>query len=160
MIPAVTVIAVGKLKEKFYLDASTEYIKRISRFCRINVIELPEKRLPEKASRAEIESALSSEAELIRSKVPTQAKIIVLAIEGGQLSSEAFAEKLENFSSRGIPAVCFVIGSSYGLDAAFKKECEKISFSPMTFPHHLARVMLLEQVYRACMLSNGSSYHK
>lgn len=156
----ITVLCVGKLKEKFYADAAAEYIKRLSRYCKIEVTELPEMRLPEDPSPAEIKKALAAEANAIRQKLEGGA-VVAMCIEGQTCSSEALSKKLAAFALEGKSKVTFLIGGSFGLDETLKKQADwRLSMSPMTFPHHLARVMLLEQIYRARQIAEGTRYHK
>lgn len=156
----ITVLCVGKLKEKFYADAAAEYCKRLSRYCKIEVTELPETRLPEDPSPAEIKKALAAEANAIRQKLEGGA-VVAMCIEGQTCSSEALSKKLAAFALEGKSKVTFLIGGSFGLDETLKKQADwRLSMSPMTFPHHLARVMLLEQIYRACQITEGTRYHK
>lgn len=156
----ITVLCVGKLKEKFYADAAAEYCKRLSRYCKIEVTELPETRLPEDPSPAEIKKALTAEANAIRQKLEGGA-VVAMCIEGQTCSSEALSKKLAAFALEGKSKVTFLIGGSFGLDETLKKQADwRLSMSPMTFPHHLARVMLLEQIYRACQIAEGTRYHK
>ena len=157
----VTVLCVGKLKEKFYADAAAEYVKRLSRYCRLELLELPEERLPEAPSPAQIEAALAKEAAAVRGKLPAGCVLIALCIEGELRSSEALARLMADWGSQGAGHLVFLIGSSFGLHPSLKAEARlKLSMSPMTFPHHLARVMLLEQIYRAYQISAGTKYHK
>ena len=157
----VTVLCVGKLKEKFYIDAAAEYAKRLSRFCKLELVELPEERLPEDPSPAQIEAALLKEAAAIRAKLPAGAALIALCVEGEEKSSEALSRLLAGWSAAGTGSLAFVIGGSYGLHPDIKALARlRLSMSPMTFPHHLARVMLLEQIYRAFKIQEGSGYHK
>ena len=157
----ITVICVGKLKEKFYLEAAAEYQKRLSRFCRLEVAELPEQRLRDAPSPGEIEQALAREAEQIRGKLPSGAAVVALCIEGELRSSEALAQFLAETGNRGQSALAFVIGSSNGLHPSLKAAAQlRLSMSPMTFPHHLARIMLLEQLYRGYQILEGGKYHK
>lgn len=157
----VMVVCVGKLKERFYIDAAAEYVKRLSRYCKLELIELPEQRLPESPSPAEIARALSREAEAVRAKLPPGAALAALCIEGKLHSSEELAGLLDTWGSRGEKCLAFVIGSSFGLDEGLKREARvRLSMSPMTFPHHLARVMLLEQLYRGFQINEGGKYHK
>ncbi len=157
----VMVICVGKLKERFYIDASAEYVKRLSRYCRLELVELPEQRLPESPSPAEIARALAREAEAIRAKLPPASSLAAMCIEGKLHSSEDLARLLRDAASGGEKCLAFVIGSSFGLDEELKKEAwVRLSMSPMTFPHHLARVMLLEQIYRGFQINEGGKYHK
>lgn len=156
----ITVLCVGKLKEKFYADAAAEYCKRLSRYCKIEVTELPETRLPEDPSPAEIKKALAAEANAIRQKLEGGA-VVAMCIEGQTCSSEALSKKLAAFALEGKSKMTFLIGGSFGLDETLKKQADwRLSMSPMTFPHHLARVMLLEQIYRACQITEGTRYHK
>ncbi len=142
----VNIVCVGKLKEKFYSDAVTEYCKRLTRFAQVTVRELPEKR------------TLSEEAELILKEL--RGFVIVLAVEGHKLSSEGLADKIKTLCDAG-KEMTFVIGSSCGLDSKVKNAADwLLSFSDMTFPHQLMRVILCEQIYRAFMINSGSEYHK
>ena len=155
-----TLLCVGRLKEPFYIDAAAEYVKRLSRYCKTEIAELPENRLPENPSAAQIEAALEKEASAIRKKLPPNAFLTALCIEGKAYSSEQFARLLSELSDRGA-SPAFVIGGSYGLHSSVKEAADcRLSMSPMTFPHHLARVMLLEQLYRACQIQSGGQYHK
>ena len=157
----VMVICVGKLKERFYIDAAAEYVKRLGRYCKLELVELPEQRLPEDPSPAEIARALAREAEAIRAKLPPAAAVVAMCIEGKLRSSEELAALLEDAGSGGEKCLAFVIGSSFGLDEGLKKDAwVRLSMSPMTFPHHLARVMLLEQLYRGFQINEGGKYHK
>ncbi len=157
----ITVIALGRLKEKYLRDASAEYEKRLEGLCRLNIIELEPEKLSENPSETEISKALSSEAKKIKSKIPDSSAVIPLCIEGKQLNSEMFADKIENFAVSGTGHLCFIIGSSYGLSDEIKNLATfKMSMSAMTFPHQLARVMLLEQIYRAFKINCGGTYHK
>ena len=157
----VSIICVGKLKEKFYVEAAAEYAKRLSRFCRLEITELPEERLPEAPSPAQIEAALSKEADTIRGKLPPSALVIAMCVEGKQRSSEELARLMADSASRGESHLVFLIGGSFGLHPSVKSlAAVKLSMSPMTFPHHLARVMLLEQIYRGYQINAGSRYHK
>lgn len=156
----ITVIALSSLKEKYLKDASAEYAKRLGAFCDLKIIELAPVRLPEKPSPAEIKSALEREGELINKKIPTGDFIVPLCIEGKQLSSEDFSIMMSEQMNMG-RGVTFIIGSSCGLAESIKRLADlKLSFSKMTFPHQLFRVMLLEQIYRAFKISSGGAYHK
>lgn len=158
---SVYLICVGKLKEKFYWDACAEYAKRLSAYCRLTVVELPEEKLPPKPAQAQIDAALRKEAESIRAKIPPSARLIALCVEGRMRSSEEMARMIPAQGLGADKHLVFLIGGSYGLDPALKAEAQvRLSMSPMTFPHHLARVMLLEQLYRAFKISEGSAYHK
>ena len=157
----VTVLCVGKLKEKFYLEAAAEYVKRLQRFCKLELVELPESRLPESPSPAEVQRALAAEAAAIRERLPKGGAVIALCIEGTELSSEALSKKLAQLASAGASQLTFLIGGSFGLHPRVKQRADlRLSMSPMTFPHHLARVMLLEQLYRAYQIDAGTRYHK
>ena len=157
----ITLITVGKLKEKFYLSASEEYIKRLGGYCRFQLLELPETKLPEDPSLAEIAAGLEKEADLILAKVPKGAWFCVFTPEGKLLSSEALAQQLKQVKLSGKSSACFLIGSSFGMADRIKTAANfRLSMSPMTFPHHLARVMVLEQLYRAEAIQAGSKYHK
>ena len=156
----VTVICLGRLKEKYLSLATDEYRKRLTRYCNLEFIELEPIKLPEKPSVAEIKTALDKEADLIFKKIPQNSEIYTLCIEGKQLSSEALAQKVETLKNMG-KSLTFIIGSSYGLSQKVKDASQlKLSFSQMTFPHQLFRVMLLEQIYRAFKIGEGSEYHK
>lgn len=157
----VSIICVGKLKEKFYADAVAEYTKRLGRFCKLEIIELTEERLPEDPSPAQIGAALAKEADAIRGKLPSSAYIIAMCVEGKTRSSEELARLMADSAGRGDSHLVFLIGGSFGLHPSVKElAAVKLSMSPMTFPHHLARVMLLEQIYRAYQINAGSKYHK
>ena len=157
----ITLITMGKLKEKFYISAASEYAKRLSAYCRFTILELPEYRLPDDPSPAEISAGLEKEADLIFSKIPKGAWFCVLTPEGKELSSEAFAGKLKDVKNAGKSSACFLIGSSFGMSPRVKQKADfKLSMGPMTFPHHLARIMVLEQLYRAEAIQAGSKYHK
>ena len=157
----VTIICTGKLKEKFYLDAAAEYAKRLSLFCTLTILELPEERLPESPSPAQIEAALAREADAVRAKLPAGCLLIAMCVEGQERSSEALARYLAEAAARGAGHIVFLIGSSYGMHPSLKQQADlRLSMSPMTFPHHLLRVMLLEQIYRAYQINAGSKYHK
>lgn len=157
----ITLIAMGKLKERFYLDAAAEYEKRLKGYCQFKLLELPETRLPDSPSTSEISAGLEKEADLILTKIPKGSWFCVLTPEGKLLSSEALAEKLHNVKLSGKSSLCFLIGSSFGMAPRIKEKADfKLSMSPMTFPHHLARVMVLEQIYRAEAIQAGSKYHK
>lgn len=157
----ITLITVGKLKEKFYISAAEEYEKRLKGYCQFRLLELPECRLPENPSPAQIAAGLCKEAEQIMQKIPKGAWFCVLTPEGKLLSSEALADKMSQIKSAGKSSACFLIGSSFGIADSVKNAADfKLSMSPMTFPHHLARIMVLEQLYRAEAIQSGSKYHK
>ena len=157
----VTLITMGKLKEKFYISAAAEYEKRLKGYCQFKLLELPEVRLPDNPSTAEISAGLDKEADLIFTKIPKGAWFCVLTPEGKMLSSEALADKMKDVKVSGKSSACFLIGSSFGMAQRVKDRADfKLSMSPMTFPHHLARIMVLEQIYRAEAIQAGSKYHK
>ena len=156
----INVVCIGRLKESYWRDACSEYAKRLGQFCNFAVIELPEHRLSDRPSDAQIESALDEEGDRLLSTA-TGSVVIALCIEGKELSSEHLAEKIESYGVRGFSSLSFLIGSSYGLSSRVKQKADfQFSMSPMTFPHQLARVMLLEQTYRAFEILNHGKYHK
>jgi 23S rRNA (pseudouridine1915-N3)-methyltransferase len=156
-----TLITLGKLKEPFYRSAVAEYEKRMKAYGGITILELPEIRLPENPSQAQIAAALKKEAETVRAKLPKNCWLCVLTPEGKLISSEELAKKLSAVRTGGKSELVFLIGSSFGLDSELKAQADfRLSMSPMTFPHHLARVMVLEQLYRAESILAGSKYHK
>ena len=157
----ITLLTMGKLKEKFYTSAAAEYEKRLSGYCKFKLLELPEYRLPEDPSPAEIAAGLQKEAEQIFARIPKGAWFCVITPEGRTLSSEAFADTLKKIKLEGKSSACFLIGSSFGMAPVVKEKADfKLSMGPMTFPHHLARIMVLEQLYRAEAIQAGSKYHK
>lgn len=157
----ITLITVGKLKEKFYLSAAAEYEKRLGAYCRFKLLELSEVRLTENPSPAEITAGLEKEAEQIIAKLPKGTWFCVFTPEGKELSSEAFAGKLQEVKLSGKSSAAFLIGSSFGMAQRIKDMADfRLSMGPMTFPHHLARIMVLEQIYRAEAIQAGSKYHK
>ena len=157
----VTVLCVGKLKEKFYIDAAAEYVKRLQRHCKLELIELPEQRLPDDPSPAEIQKALRAEGDAIREKLPKSGAVIALCIEGKPCSSQELSRRMADLAVQGKTQLTFLIGGSVGLDEELKRRADwRLSMSPMTFPHHMARIMLLEQIYRAYQIADGTKYHK
>lgn len=157
----VTLLCVGKLKESFYRDAAAEYVKRLQRWCKLEIVELPESRLPEDPSPSEIVRALTAEGATVREKLPKGGAVIALCIEGQEMDSPALARQISDFAVSGKTQLTFVIGGSVGLAPEIKALADvKLSMSPMTFPHHLARIMLLEQIYRAYQITAGTRYHK
>ena len=157
----VTVLCVGKLKETFYIDAAAEYVKRLQRHCKLELIELPEQRLPDDPSPAEIQKALRTEGDAIREKLPKGGAVITLCIEGRPCSSEELSRRMAEFGVQGKTQLTFLIGGSVGLDEDLKRQADwRLSMSSMTFPHHMARIMLLEQIYRAYQIAGGTKYHK
>ena len=158
---SVYLICVGKLKEKFYKDACAEYSKRLSAYCKLTVVELPEAKLPPRPSQSEVDAALEKEGEAIRAKIPPSARVAALCVEGRLRSSEELPRMFPVPGRSLEKHMVFLVGGSYGLHPSIKAEASlQLSMSPMTFPHHLARVMLLEQIYRAFKIQEGSSYHK
>lgn len=158
---AVNIICIGKLKESYLRDASAEYSKRLGAFCKLNITEIQPKRLPDQPSEAEIDAALSAEGKQILAKIPQNSKIVAMCIEGSQMSSEQLAKQFEMDAVSGTGSLSFIIGGSFGLSDEVKKRADlKLSMSKMTFPHQLARVMLLEQIYRAFQINSGGKYHK
>ena len=157
----VTIICLGKLKEKYLRDACDEYSNRLSAFCKLNIVELTPEKLSDNPSDKEIENALGAEAKKITEKIPKGSYICSLCIEGKQISSEELSAEIESVGVAGTSSIVFIIGSSFGLSDTIKKMSnKKLSMSKMTFPHQLARVMLLEQIYRAVQISAGTKYHK
>ncbi|MDD5908153.1 MAG: 23S rRNA (pseudouridine(1915)-N(3))-methyltransferase RlmH [Clostridia bacterium] len=150
---SIRLICVGKLKEKFYLEACREYEKRLGTLCRLEILQLDEE--PDRPG------ALAKEAEKIRAAIPPGSYVTAMCIEGEAMSSEGLADRLRRLQNSGVSRLCILIGSSRGLDEGLKGEADlRLSMSPMTFPHHLARVMVLEQVYRGLSILAGSKYHK
>ena len=157
----INVICVGKLKERYWTDAAAEYVKRISGFCNIRIIELKEARLPKNASPADERNVMDREGESILSKIRDSDYVTAMEVEGEMLDSVALSKKIENVFSDGNPTLDFVIGGSLGLSDAVRRRADcGLSFSRMTFPHQMARVMLLEQIYRSFKILNGETYHK
>ena len=157
----INIICVGKLKEDYLRNACAEYEKRLGAFCKLKITELTPARLPESPNPAQIEAALSDEAERILSKIAPSDGVFALCIEGKEMSSESFSKEIEKCAVSGFGTLCFIIGGSHGLAPAVKSRAKyRLSMSPMTFPHQLARVMLLEQIYRAYQIANGGKYHK
>ena len=157
----INIICVGKLKEDYLRNACAEYEKRLGAFCKLRITELTPARLPESPNEAQIEAALSDEAERILAKTAPNDGVFALCIEGKEMSSEGFSKEIEKCAVSGFGTLCFIIGGSHGLAPSVKSRAKyRLSMSPMTFPHQLARVMLLEQIYRAFMISSGGKYHK
>ena len=157
----INIICVGKLKEDYLRNACAEYQKRLGAFCRLKITELQPARLPENPNDTQINAALEDEGKQILSKIAANEAVFAMCIEGKMLSSEKLSEEIENYALKGFGSLCFIIGGSHGLSPAVKARANfRLSMSPMTFPHQLARVMLLEQIYRAFMISNGGKYHK
>lgn len=157
----VMIICVGKLKEKFWTDACNEYAKRLKGFCSFSIIEVDEEKLPDTPSPAQIQNTLEKEGQRIIAKIPKNAKIISMCIEGKQKSSEKFAKEISDLALNGASTFAFIIGGSWGLSDNVKKlSAIRLSMSEMTFPHQLARVMLCEQIYRAFQIISNGKYHK
>ena len=157
----IQLLCVVKLKEKHFAAACAEYVKRLGAFCKLTVTELPEDRLPENPSPAQIDAALEKEAGAHLAKLPKGTKVIALCVEGKLLDSPALAAQMEKWTVEGASHLTFIIGGSFGLHPSVKDRAQlRLSMSPMTFPHHLARVMVLEQVYRAFQITAGTRYHK
>ena len=151
-------ITVGKLKEQWLRDGYDEYAKRLRRYCQLELVELAEARLSENPSSAEIAAALDAEGKEILKRC--EGKVIAMCIEGKQLSSEQLSRKIDAFSQES-GTLCFVIGSSFGLHDSVKQRADlRLSMSPMTFTYQIARVLLMEQIYRAYQISTGGKYHK
>lgn len=157
----ITLITVGKIKEKFYRDAVDEFVKRLSRYCKLKIIEVADENTPNNAPEAIEEQIKNKEGERILKNITDSMHVIALAIEGKECSSVQLAEKLERMGIEGISDICFVIGGSLGLSKeVYKRADELLSFSPMTFPHQLMRVILLEQIYRCFRIIHNEPYHK
>ena len=157
----VTIYAHGTLAESHWRDACAEYVKRLTRLWPLTIVEAAEVRLPQNPTEGEIARALATEAKTALSKISPRAYVIALCIEGEMLTSPALSKKMEDAAAHGASEIVFLIGSSYGLDESLKRRADlRMSFSRMTFPHQLARVMLCEQIYRAAQIAHGAPYHK
>ena len=157
----ITIIAVGKLKERYFREAVEEYSTRLSKYCRLEIIEVPDEKAPENLSAAQEQAVLRKEGQGILKHIKEDAYTIALAIQGKQLSSVGLADFIKDLGIKGRSNIIFVIGGSLGLsDEVLKRADFRLSFSPMTFPHQLMRVMLLEQVYRGFRIIKGEPYHK
>lgn len=158
----INLITVGKLKEKYWREACAEYTKRLSAFCKLDIVELNESRLSDNPSDKEIQNALIQEAKTMRPYCDKKSAVnIAMCIEGKQFSSIDLSKKLDDFVLQGCNTINFIIGSSFGIANEIKELCRlKLSMSEMTFPHQLARVMLLEQIYRCFQIQNNTKYHK
>ena len=158
---SVKLICVGRMRERFYIDAFAEYEKRLRTLCRFELAEITEQRLPDNPSQADIKAALDKEAAEILKAIPPDAYVTALCVEGRQMPSEGMAGLISERANSGKPKLCFIIGGSFGLADRVKQRADmKLSMSQMTFPHHLARVMLVEQLYRGFKINEGSKYHK
>lgn len=154
-------IVLGKLKEKHMKDFSAEYEKRLSAYCKLTVTELEPVKLSDNPSPQEIENALGKETQMIKAKIPKNSYIFSMCIEGKQMSSQEFSQKIDDIALSGKSNIVFIIGSSFGLSDDIKNLSDfKFSMSKMTFPHKLARIMLTEQLYRGFSISNNGKYHK
>ena len=157
----ITLVTVGKIKEAFFVDAIGEYSKRLSRYCKLEIIQVADEKTPDKASAAQERQIKEREGARILAQIRDDAYVIALAIEGRMLSSEELAQKLDQLGIGGQSQVVFVIGGSLGLSEEVLARADyKLSFSKMTFPHQLMRVVLLEQIYRSCRIIAGEPYHK
>lgn len=156
----VNIICVGNLKEKFFIDALSEYKKRLGRYCKFEVVELPEEKIADNVTQSQIDKTLKKEGEKILAKIGKSDFVVAMCIEGKQLSSEELSRKIEDISLTN-STVNFVIGGSWGLSDDVKKRADmRLSVSKMTFPHQLFRVMLAEQIYRAFSITANAKYHK
>ncbi len=157
----ITIICVGKIKEKFYTAAVEEYVKRLSRYCRLEIVELADEKTKENASEHENELVKAKEGERILAAIRDDMYVAALAIDGKMLDSVEFSQKIEQLGVTGISNIAFIIGGSLGLDKRVLDRADyKLSFSKMTFPHQLMRVILLEQIYRGYRIMKGEPYHK
>ncbi len=158
---SVTLIAVGKIKEKYLREALNEYAKRLSAYCKFEVVEVKDEKTPDSPSTREKQLVLEREGDRISAKIPQGAAVISLCVEGKQMTSKRFAELISGYSIRGISKIAFIIGGSFGLDEKIKALSDvRLSFSEMTFPHMLMRVILAEQLYRGFTITEGKTYHK
>ncbi|QFQ90309.1 23S rRNA (pseudouridine(1915)-N(3))-methyltransferase RlmH [Lacticaseibacillus manihotivorans] len=157
----IKILTVGKLKEKYFKDGIAEYKKRMSKFAKVELIEVPDEKAPESLSEAEMQQVKDAEGERLLGKIKDRDWVIALAIEGKQRSSEAFAKEIDQLATYGHSDIDFVIGGSLGLSKAVMKRADNtLSFGKLTMPHQLMRLVLIEQVYRAFMINIGSPYHK
>jgi 23S rRNA (pseudouridine1915-N3)-methyltransferase len=157
----ISIVTVGKLKEKYLKQGIDEYLKRLSSYAKVEIIELPDEKAPETLSETEMQQIKDKEGERILAKISPDAHVIALAIQGKMKSSEELAERLDKLATYGKSKITFVIGGSLGLsDAVMKRADESLSFSKMTFPHQLMRLILVEQIYRAFRINRGEPYHK
>lgn len=158
---SITFVCVGRLKERFFEEAALEYTKRLSKMCSLSVREIHEERLAAGASDMELSRALFAESQKIRAEIPAGAYIAALCVEGKSMSSEALSNRIAQLKTSGVSRIAFIVGGSNGLSPEIKASADLcLSMSDMTFPHHLARVMLLEQIYRALSIEGGLKYHK
>jgi len=157
----IKLICVGKMREKHYIEAFAEYAKRLGAYCRFELLEIPEEKLPDAPSAGEVSRALEREAKEILKNIPDGAHVVAMCVEGRCMKSEELAAYMEKTVTTGVSRLVFIVGGSYGLAEEVKQRARlRLSMSPMTFPHHLARVMLAEQIYRSFKIREGSRYHK
>ena len=157
----ITLITVGKIKEKYFTDAIAEYSKRLSRYCKLEILEVTDEKTPDHASEALENQIREREGERVKKLLKENAYVIALAIDGQAMTSEAFASRMEKLGIEGESHICFLIGGSLGMsESLLKCADERISFSKMTFPHQLMRVILLEQIYRGFRIINHEPYNK
>lgn len=157
----IQIISVGKLKEKYLKQGIAEYVKRLGPYAKVEIIEVPDEKAPEQLSETEMEQVKAAEANRILSKIGQDVHVVALAIEGKQQTSEQLAKNLDQLATYGKSKVAFVIGGSLGLsDEVLKRSNEQLSFSKMTLPHQLMRLVLVEQIYRAFKINRGEPYHK
>ncbi|MBC9720310.1 MAG: 23S rRNA (pseudouridine(1915)-N(3))-methyltransferase RlmH [Lactobacillus sp.] len=157
----IKIVCVGKLKEKYFKDGIAEYVKRMSRFAKVKIVQVPDEKAPEKLSPAEMEQVKEIEGKRILDKIKDKEYVYITAIKGKERTSEAFAKELSNLTTYGHSDITFVIGGSLGTsDAVNKRADDLISFGKFTMPHQLMRLVLIEQIYRAFMINSGSPYHK
>lgn len=157
----ITLIYVGNIREKYFLDAVAEYEKRLSAYGKLTNVELKEEKLPDEPSAAQIAAAISKEGERIIAAIPPKSRKIALCVEGKQLSSEEFSQYIMKAEDDGCGTFAFIIGGAFGLDPRIKEMCDlRLSISKMTFTHRMARILLLEQIYRAKNIASGGKYHK
>ena len=157
----ITILCVGKIKEKYFSDAIAEYAKRLSRYCKLEIVEVADEKTPDRASQTEIDQIKAKEGDRLLKYVKDDAFKIVLAIQGSRMTSEKFSAYIEQLGVRGVSHIMFIIGGSIGLgEEVMKRSDFALSFSKMTFPHQLMRVILLEQIYRSYRINSGEPYHK
>ncbi len=157
----ITILCVGKIKEKYFTAGIAEYVKRLSRYCKLEIIEVSDEKTPDQASENEEKQIKEKEGERILKNIKDDAYVMALAIDGKQLDSVEFSKKIEQLGVNGVSHILFIIGGSLGLDDRVLKRADfKISFSKMTFPHQMMRMVLLEQVYRGYRIMKGEPYHK
>lgn len=157
----ITLVTVGKLKERFWVEAVAEYSKRLSRYCKLEILQAADEKTPDRASQALEEQIKEREGQRILSLIPDNSYVIALAIEGNMLNSEELADKIGRLGVDGARQIVFVIGGSLGLSTQVLKRADyQLSFSKMTYPHQLMRVVLLEQIYRSYRILNKQPYHK